>query len=227
MLYAMDIRGVVDKDATHRALCMDAVTTGLDHCRNHTALRFRSVCCTLFLGFILGACHPPPRTLPADLDRPPTQKDGIDPLRLETAIHDAVAAIRRQHRLRALQLDAPLARLARTHSADMAARNFFGHDSPEGKTPHRRARDAGVRCTVGENLFFSYAYRSYESVYEGPNVETRYTWKTEREMAEEAVVAWLSSPSHRATLLRRDFSWHGIGVALSEGLRVYVTQNLC
>jgi hypothetical protein len=60
------------------------------------------------------------------------------------------------HRLRAgakpLLRDSRLARAARSHSADMAARGFFSHTTPEGLDPSARAAAAGYPGGAGENI---------------------------------------------------------------------------
>ena len=60
------------------------------------------------------------------------------------------------HRLRngldPLRRDTRLARAARAHSADMVARGYFDHTTPEGRDPSDRARAAGYPGGVAENL---------------------------------------------------------------------------
>ena len=43
---------------------------------------------------------------------------------------------------------------ARGHSADMIARDYFAHNTPEGVTPQQRATSAGYTGTVAENIAF-------------------------------------------------------------------------
>jgi uncharacterized protein YkwD len=57
------------------------------------------------------------------------------------------------HGLRALSLDPKLCVFARAHAADMVARGYFGHNTPEGLTPFGRMDRAGWRYGyAGENL---------------------------------------------------------------------------
>lgn len=60
------------------------------------------------------------------------------------------------HRIRSgakpLLLDTRLAKAARAHSADMAARGFFSHTTPEGADPSARATAAGYPGAAGENI---------------------------------------------------------------------------
>ena len=54
-----------------------------------------------------------------------------------------------------LALNATLLAVARAHSADMIARNYFAHNTPEGVTPFQRFTQAGYLWTAaGENLAF-------------------------------------------------------------------------
>lgn len=61
--------------------------------------------------------------------------------------------VRATQGLRPLVLDVRLCAVARAHGADMAARTYFEHDSPEGLTPFDRLARAHVRYGyAGENL---------------------------------------------------------------------------
>jgi uncharacterized protein YkwD len=76
--------------------------------------------------------------------------------------------------------DHRLARAARRHAADMARRNYFGHVSPGGSSPQRRARAAGWPGGVGEAIAWNC----------GALATPRATLN-----------AWLASPPHRAIVL--------------------------
>jgi uncharacterized protein YkwD len=92
-----------------------------------------------------------------------------------------------------LEDDPELARTARAHAADMAARRFFDHNSPEGFDSIDRCgllvrRLLGV---YGENI----AYQK------GGPVTPRSTFE-----------GWRDSPGHRANMLRADYTHVGHGV---------------
>jgi hypothetical protein len=90
--------------------------------------------------------------------------------------------------------DPELTEVARRHSADMFARGYFAHDTPEGISPFDRMRDSGVRfLTAGENLALA------------PTIEVAHT-------------GLMNSPGHRANILRREFGRVGIGV-MDGGMR--------
>src|SRR5699024_9425938 len=51
-----------------------------------------------------------------------------------------------------LDVDERLTEASRVHSADMAERDYFDHESPEGDGPADRAGDAGYDAWGGENI---------------------------------------------------------------------------
>ena len=90
--------------------------------------------------------------------------------------------------------DPELTEVARRHSADMFARGYFAHDTPEGVSPFDRMRESGVRfITAGENLALA------------PTIEVAHT-------------GLMNSPGHRANILRPEFGRVGIGV-MDGGMR--------
>lgn len=96
--------------------------------------------------------------------------------------------------LRPLVADPELTEVARRHSADMFARGYFAHDTPEGRTPFDRMRDANVTfLTAGENLALA------------PTLPVAHT-------------GLMNSPGHRANILRPQFGRLGIGI-MDGGMR--------
>ncbi|GGY43931.1 CAP domain-containing protein [Streptomyces djakartensis] len=93
-----------------------------------------------------------------------------------------------------------LTELAQSYSEDMAARGFFDHTDPNGRTPWDRAAKAGISNLGGENIA--------------------------RGQADAAAVmdAWMNSPGHRANILNCDFKTLGVGVKLGSG-GPWWTQN--
>jgi uncharacterized protein YkwD len=123
---------------------------------------------------------------------------------LETALLAASNAARAQHDLPALRPDPGLARAARPHAGENAARGVLDHGSPDPSrdTPLERVGLAGVALVeVGENL----------ALIPGGDV------------AAAAVRGWLASPPHRANLLNPDFTHVGFGTAEGPG-GTYVAQ---
>lgn len=110
-------------------------------------------------------------------------------------------AERARHGLRPLAADARLARAAQEHSADMVARGFFAHESPDGRQVWDRATAAG------------YAYRKVaENIAAGQRT------------AAEVVAGWMASPGHRRNILDGELTQIGVGRADGGAYGVYWTQ---
>ena len=103
--------------------------------------------------------------------------------------------------LRPLAPDPEMTEVARKHSADMFARGYFAHQTPEGLSPFDRMTGAGVGYrTAGENLALA------------PTLHVAHT-------------GLMNSPGHRANILQPNFGRLGIGI-LDGGRRgLMVTQN--
>lgn len=101
--------------------------------------------------------------------------------------------------------DASLSRLARDYSEKMARENFFSHYDRSGEAVDGRAKAMRIKnwSKIGENLFFCEGY-------DNPNMT--------------AVRGWMKSPSHRDNILDPDFNVSGIGIAVSDSGKIYVTQ---
>lgn len=113
---------------------------------------------------------------------------------LEKQMLDLVNQERVAAGLNPLAPDPELTEVARRHSADMFARGYFAHDTPEGRTPFDRMREANVRfITAGENLALA------------PTIPVAHT-------------GLMNSPGHRANILRSQFGRVGIGV-MDGGMR--------
>ncbi|MES5820066.1 CAP domain-containing protein [Streptomyces sp. RG80] len=108
---------------------------------------------------------------------------------------------RTRHGLSPLTVDPILATAAQAHSADMIARAFYSHTSPDGSQPWDRAAAAGSgRRSIGENI--ACGQRSPAEVVEG----------------------WMNSPGHRANILKPAFTHIGIGFAGGGSAGTYWTQ---
>jgi uncharacterized protein YkwD/uncharacterized membrane protein len=113
---------------------------------------------------------------------------------LEKQMLDLVNQERVKAGLKPLAPDPELTEVARKHSADMFARGYFAHDTPEGVTPFDRMRTANVRfLTAGENLALA------------PTIPVAHN-------------GLMNSPGHRDNILRPEFGRVGIGV-MDGGMR--------
>ena len=98
---------------------------------------------------------------------------------------------------RAVTLERHLQRAARGHAADMVARRFFAHLSPDGRTLAQRVRAAGyMRSTT--------RWRLGEAIAWAPLPVSSAAALTQ---------AWMGSRPHRSILLDRRFRELGIGLA--------------
>jgi uncharacterized protein YkwD len=98
-----------------------------------------------------------------------------------------------------------LARSALNHSRDMAARQYFEHDSPDGEEVADRAESEGYDYSfVGENIAVG-----------------------QRSVA-EVMDAWMDSPGHRRNILLAEYEHFGLGLYRGEYQgqeALYWTQN--
>ena len=136
---------------------------------------------------------------------------------ITTKVHQLINEERRDHGLRHLSWNAKLAQAALNHSTDMALRNYFEHDSPEGHDFSWRYSQVGFSSSVIRgNLIYGGAENiMYLVGYHGVNA-----------IATATVDGWMDSPGHRANILTSYFQSEGIGVAFS-GSKAYLTQNFC
>ncbi|MCO5990396.1 CAP domain-containing protein [Actinoallomurus spadix] len=111
----------------------------------------------------------------------------------ESAVVRLTNVQRAAHGCTALRVDTRLRTAARLHSADMRDRNYFDHNSRDGRTPWDRIKAAGYTTPGAENIAKGYA--TPEAVVQG----------------------WMNSPGHRANILNCSLKAVGIGVAYGSG----------
>jgi uncharacterized protein YkwD len=120
---------------------------------------------------------------------------------LDAAILSEVNAVRSKHGLQPVRPSASLTTAARGHSLEMARRGYFGHRSRDGTPFWRRIAQ-------------SYPFEGYRYWAVGENL----AWSAEGLSGRQAVRLWLTSPEHRAILLRQ--GWRDAGVAAIKGEEV-------
>ncbi|MCX4532356.1 CAP domain-containing protein [Streptomyces sp. NBC_00841] len=132
----------------------------------------------------------------------PTTSAAVPALRATTPAGDtsaraAVLALVNQERAKVgcspVTASAPLTSLAQNFSDDMAARGFFDHTDPDGRTPWDRASKAGVKGLGGENIARGQAD------------------------AQAVMDSWMKSEGHRANILNCDYKTLGVGVHFGSG----------
>ncbi|MFG2559453.1 CAP domain-containing protein [Streptomyces sp. NPDC048496] len=115
----------------------------------------------------------------------------------DTSAQAAVLALVNQERAKVgcspVTASAPLTSLAQNFSDDMAARGFFDHTDPDGRTPWDRASKAGVTGLGGENIARGQAD------------------------AQAVMDSWMNSKGHRANILNCDYKTLGVGVHFGSG----------
>lgn len=120
---------------------------------------------------------------------------------LEAQMLEMVNRERAAAGLKALAPDPALTEVARAHSADMFARGYFAHVTPEGLSPFDRMAAAHITFRIaGENLALA------------PTLKLAHT-------------GLMNSPGHRANILRPEFGRVGIGI-MDGGFRgIMVSQE--
>ena len=118
-----------------------------------------------------------------------------------------------------LKLDPELNIIAREHSQDMLARNFYDHNNPDGDGPTERALAKGIRVSSGG--WYGIA-ENIAVVYIG-NDEDCSTYD-EDSLGDCLVDKWMSSPGHRENILDSKYLDIGIGVACGSS-ECYATQD--
>jgi uncharacterized protein YkwD len=124
------------------------------------------------------------------------------------------ANVRRQRAgLRPLRSEETLRRIARQHSDDMLARDFFAHINPDGKTVGDRIASGHRRLigTSGENIWRGVGFRTDSE-------------EQKQKVARGIMADWMSSQGHRENILRPEFSHLGVGVSVDSGV-LLATQN--
>lgn len=167
---------------------------------------------------------------PIKTTSPSSVKPIISTTRLETRIHDLVNAERNKAGLSSLTFDNCMANTARYHSLDMAERLYFSHYNPEGQGPTDRGKELGCGCPsskyigFAENIFQNNLYSRYTLIN---GIIREYDWNNEEEIAQSTVKGWMTSPGHRQNILTSDYYREGIGIAISNDDKVFITQDFC
>lgn len=127
---------------------------------------------------------------------------GFEPL--EELLVAEVNRVRAQHHLIPLSRRSDLDRVAVAHSADMAQRGYFSHESPEGANPVDRIQTAGIHgmTLAAENLGLTRDDDPTHAIVRG----------------------WLNSPDHRRNLLAPAMNSTGVGIRRGRDGALLYTQ---
>jgi uncharacterized protein YkwD len=102
----------------------------------------------------------------------------------------------------ALTVDSRLTTAARGHSQDMATRNYFDHNTPDGVTPWTRINNAGYKFS-----------QAAENIAEGQSTPA------------SVMDAWMNSEGHRENILNCALHNIGVGLAYNGSHTPYWTQD--
>jgi len=112
-----------------------------------------------------------------------------------------------------LAWDDGLAQYAKKHSADMVRRGSLYHDKAE-----------LAQLQAGENALMISKFCGGFILLPYPIGLALY--RTDAELSQKSVNAWMESPGHRSNILRGSYRYTGIGVAIAEdGITCYATQD--
>ena len=103
----------------------------------------------------------------------------------------------------ALTWNASLAKAARDHASDMAAKNYFSHTSQDGRTFDVRITNAG--------------YSGYRAL--GENIAAG------QPTPESVVAGWLNSPGHCSNIMSASYKELGVGMATGGSYGTYWVQD--
>jgi uncharacterized protein YkwD len=173
---------------------------------------------------LLGSAHLTPHAFAAPLESPAgitlsapldassvpttaaatTAAPSLDVAAAEAQFVDLLNADRTANGLPPLQIDPRLMDVARWRSEDMVARNYFSHMFDDGVVS-RVLKDRQITFRLaGENL----AEATFDDSRTVPAVES----------------SLMNSPGHRVNILRPEFNYVGVGIAVGPNGRVVFTQ---
>jgi len=119
----------------------------------------------------------------------------------EQKVVELVNIERQKNGLSTLALDSSVSNVARTKSKDMAANNYFAHQSPTYGSAGDMLKQSGINWSAwGENI--ASGQRTPEAV----------------------VTAWMNSEGHRANILSSNFTKIGVGYTTNSNGTPYWTQ---
>jgi uncharacterized protein YkwD len=110
-----------------------------------------------------------------------------------TVLIDQTNAQRVEGALHTLTPNTILEKAARLKAEDMAAKGYFAHDTPDGKTPWYWFEQAGYKYAAA-----------------GENLAVNFTDST------DVTNAWMQSPTHRANIMNGNYT--EVGIATAEGV---------
>lgn len=166
--------------------------------------------------------------------KPPPVKLESNISKLEKDIHNLINIEREKQGLSGLEWSEELAAIARSHSRDMAKKDYFSHYDLENRSFVYRYEKAGFECMILINVTNGYEHYAIgaENIFRNSLAKYIYAdgtvaeYNTMEEIAESTVSGWMESEGHRENILTPYWKSEGMGIAVSD-LKVYITQNFC
>jgi len=143
----------------------------------------------------VGVPYPKPENQPVPSPTPLPEISGLRQLLLNLVNSD-----RQAMGLSALSADPLLAQAAQNHSEDMINQGYIGHNSPSVGSPQQQVALAGVSDLVAQNIAISHSPEN-----------------AQREL--------MSSPGHRKTLIKPEWTHVGFGISQAPDGFLYITQD--
>ncbi len=143
------------------------------------------------------------------LHHPANGQDKGDADKLRALALELVNKARAEHKLPPLKFGKDINEAAKMHAADMLRRDYFAHQSPEGKNVQDRYLKAGGsrwRLTA-ENIAYC----------KGCDLSTATLEQLQR--------GWMNSKGHRENILRKGLTEFGFSMVTEPGHPVYAVQT--
>ena len=126
----------------------------------------------------------------------------VDDSSWEYEVLNLTNQIRASYGLETLTWDSGLSEVGREHCMDMAAREYFAHETPEGISPFDRMHNANIW-----------------PIYAGENIAAG-------QIDPQAVVTdWMNSPEHRDNILTPEYTHMGVSMYRGGNLGIYWAQE--
>lgn len=149
--------------------------------------------------------YPRPRIITKTVLSGEDSNNSLSLFSLERLAFEMINKKRAEFGLEALNWSDEVAKLARSHSEEMAKNRFFSHSGLNGKLIDERADEIrlGKWRAIGENIAFNRGFQNPVGM---------------------VIEKWLQSESHRKNLLNSRWKETGLGIAKADDGTYYFTQ---
>jgi uncharacterized protein YkwD len=156
-----------------------------------------------------------------------SEKATVNSDEVERLIHEKINERRARHDLPPMENSLYITSVSRAHSEDMADRDYFAHENPDGEDFIDRFEKFPEECAdgYGENIAANYL----DTRVRNDQGETD-TYYTAEDVSTALVQQWMNSTGHRENILTEKFEYVGTGIYIQDRgdkAQVYATQNFC